>query len=108
MVKVMAHKLYPRLYGREHKGYWIKPPYTKVEERILDEWWDQPEKWPKRYPEDWYICAHEGTPEAFEFLYGLNKATSLTFYGGAPHRPSSPAQPAPAPADQKSRKEPAP
>ena len=99
MVKVLANKLYPRHYERGDKSYWIKPPYSKVEERILDEWWDKPELWPKRYPEEWLLLSNEGTPEAIRWLYNLAGATSLTFGGGAPHRPSSldPAQPALAP-----------
>jgi len=115
MVKVMRRDVYPGILGgrkRDDKAFWIRPPYTKVEERILDEWWDKPEMWPRRYPEDWLLLDHEGTPEALRRQYNMMGATSLTFGGGAPHRPNSldPAQPALAPDDPRraSDKEPAP
>jgi len=109
MVKVLRRKAFPGQFPHDDKAYWIKPPYTKVEERIFDEWWDKPEKWPRRYPEDWYLTANEGTPEAIRWQYGLMGATRLTFGGGAPHRPNSldPAQPALAPDQRSARKEPA-
>jgi hypothetical protein len=100
MVKVMRRDVYPGILGgrkRDDKAFWIKPPYTKLEERIFDELWDDDNaKWPRGYDRDWYLLSTEGTPEAIHWQYSLMGATSLTFCGGAPHRPSSldPAKPA--------------
>jgi hypothetical protein len=113
MVKVMRRDVYPYMLGgrkRDDKAFWIKEPFTELEERILDP--SYVKKWPRGYDEDWYLCRHEGTPEALRWLYSFGGATRLTFGGGAPHRPNSldPAQPALAPdrRRQKPGKEPAP
>lgn len=73
--------------------YWIKEPYTAAERRAFESL-DQND-WPKGYSRNHYLLAGEiyprdetDPPSAFD--KALNDVKHITFYGGAPHRPTVP------------------
>jgi hypothetical protein len=73
--------------------YWIKEPYTDEERRAFDS--TDNADWPKGYswnhfllPAEIYPRDETDPPDPFD--KALNDVKHITFYGGAPHRPSPP------------------
>jgi hypothetical protein len=71
-------------------GYRIEKPFTAEEQRAFDS--PDPNDWPKGYDPRYFLLSGEVWPRSQNKEIDLDKITSMTFYGAAPHRPNPPAE----------------